>query len=130
MPPIQADGIPDAQYAKDWIEMRKNQNITDSVEVMAIRIGDLAFVGLPGEIFNEFGKYIKEKSPCKNTIVTGLTNDERSYFPTAVSFTQGPKGFKPYVTGYETTPGSTLYEIGSGEKMAESAVNQLKNIFN
>jgi hypothetical protein len=130
MPPIQADGMPDAYYAKEWIEMRKNQDITDSVEVMVIRIGDIAFAGLPGEIFNEFGKDIKAKSPCKNTIVTGLTNDERAYFPTAVSFTQGPQGFTPYITGYETTPGSTLYEIGSGEKLAESAINQLNRIFN
>jgi neutral ceramidase len=129
MPPIQADGMPDAYYAKEWIEMRKNQDITDSVEVMVIRIGDIAFAGLPGEIFNEFGKDIKAKSPCKNTIVTGLTNDERAYFPTAVSFTQGPKGFTPYITGYETTPGSTLYEIGSGEKLAVSAINQLNSIF-
>jgi neutral ceramidase len=130
MPPIQADGIPDAQYAKDWIEMRKNQDIMDSVEVMVIRIGDIAFAGLPGEIFNELGKDIKAKSPCNNTIVTGLTNDERAYFPTAISFTQGPKGFTPYITGYETTPGSTLYEVGSGEKLAESAINQLNRLFN
>ena len=130
MPPIQADGMPDAYYAKEWIEMRKNQDITDSVEVMVIRIGDIAFAGLPGEIFNEFGKDIKAKSPCKNTIVTGLTNDERAYFPTAVSFTQGPKGFTPYITGYETTPGSTLYEPGSGEKLAGSAIRQLNTLFN
>ena len=129
MPPIQADGMPDAYYAKTWIEMRKNQDVTDSVEVMVVRIGDVAFVGLPGEMFNEFGIDIKAKSPCKNTIVTGLTNDERSYFPTAVSFTQGPKGFKPSITGYETTPGTTLYEIGSGEKLALSAIAQLKKIF-
>jgi hypothetical protein len=130
MPPIQADGMPDAHYAKEWIEMRKTQDITDSVEVMVIRIGDIAFVGLPGEIFNEFGLDIKAKSPCKNTIVTGLTNDDRAYFPTAGSFTQGPKGFTPYITGYETTPGSTLYEIGSGEKLDESAIKQLNSIFN
>jgi neutral ceramidase len=129
MPPIQADGMPDAFYAKSWIEMREKQDIIDSAEVMVIRIGDIAFVGLPGEMFNEFGKDIKAKSPCKNTIVSGLTNDKRAYFPTAVSFTQGPEGFTPYITGYETTPGSTLYEIGSGEKLAESAVNQLNKIF-
>ncbi len=129
MPPIQADGMPDAYYAKEWIEMRKNQDITDSVEVMVVRIGDIAFAGLPGEIFNEFGKDIKAKSPCRNTIVTGLTNDERAYFPTKVSFTQGPAGFTPYITGYETTPGSTLYEIGSGEKLAQSAVDQLNRLF-
>lgn len=130
MPPIQADGMPDAYYAKEWIKMREVQDITDSVEVMVIRIGDIAFAGLPGEIFNEFGLEIKAKSPCKNTIVTGLTNDSRSYFPTAVSFTQGPEGFTPYITGYETIPGTTRYEIGSGEKLAESAINQLNNLFN
>jgi len=129
MPPIQADGMPDAYYAKNWIEMNQNQDIVDSLEVMVIRIGDIAFVGLPGEIFNEFGIDIKAKSPSKNTIITGLTNDEKGYFPTAVSFTQGPLGFTPYITGYETTPGSTFYEIGSGEKLAESAVNQLNKIF-
>jgi len=129
MPPLQADGIPDAQYAKDWIEMRKNQDIVDSLEVMVIRIGDVAFVGLPGEMFNEFGVDIKSQSPCKHTIVTGLTNDSREYFPTKASFTQGPKGFTPMITGYETTPGSTKYEIGAGEKLAASAVTQLKRIF-
>ena len=130
MPPPQKDGMPDAHYAKEWIEMRKTQDVTDSIEVMTIRIGDIAFVGLPGEIFQEFGKEIKTKSPCKNTIVTGLTNDDRDYFPTSVSFTQGPKGITPYITGYETTPGSTLYEPGSGEKLTESAVRQLEKLFN
>lgn len=129
MPPIQADGIPDAVYAKDWIEMQKDQDKVDSLEVMVIRIGDMAFVGLPGEMFNEFGVDIKSQSPCLNTIVTGLTNDSRSYFPTKVSFTQGPKGFTPMITGYETTPGSTVYEIGAGEKLAASAISQLKKIF-
>ena len=129
MPPIQADGMPDAYYAKSWIEMREQQNIIDSAEVMVIRIGDIAFVGLPGEIFNEFGVEIKSKSPCRNTIVTANTNDKRGYFPTAVSFTQGPEGFTPGITGYETTPGTTRYEIGSGEKLSESAVSQLKRLF-
>ena len=130
MPPLQADGIPDAQYAKDWIELYKNQNISDSLEVMVVRIGDVAFVGLPGEIFCEFGMDIKSRSPFRNTIVMGLTNDDREYFPTKISFTQGPKGFTPMITGYETTPGSTLYDIGAGEKLAESAINQLKTLYN
>jgi neutral ceramidase len=129
MPPIQKDGMPDAYYAKEWIEMRKSQDVIDSAEVMVIRIGDIAFAGLPGEMFQELGKDVKTKSPCKNTIVTGLTNDEKAYFPTQVSFTQGPKGFTPYITGYETTPGSTMYEPGSGEKLAASAVSQLNNLF-
>ena len=130
MPPLQADGIPDAQYAIDWIKMHETQDIVDSLEVMAIRIGDVAFVGLPGEIFTEFGIEIKAGSPFKYTIVSGLTNDNRSYFPTQVSFEQGPEGFTPMITGYETTPGTTLYEIGAGEKLAASALRQLKQLKN
>lgn len=130
MPPLQADGIPDAQYAMDWIKMHDIQDQIDSVEVMVVRIGDLAFVGLPGEVFCEFGIDIKARSPFRNTIVMGLTNDDREYFPTKISFTQGPKGFTPMITGYETTPGSTLYDVGTGEKLAESAINQLKTLYN
>jgi hypothetical protein len=33
------------------------------------------------------------------------------------------------ITGYETTPGTTLYEIGSGEILTESAIKQLKKIY-
>ena len=129
MPPLQADGIPDAQYAKDWIAMRASQGTVDSLEVMVVRVGDAAFVGLPGEMFTEFGIAIKSKSPCKNTMVMSLTNDEKGYFPTKESFTQGPKGFTPMITGYETTPGTTKYDIGSGEKLVESAINQLNSLF-
>jgi neutral ceramidase len=129
LPPAQADGIPDAEYAKWWFELSKTQDQIDSLEVQVIRIGDIAFVGLPGEMFAEFGLDIKARSACNNTLVMGLTNDDRNYFPTKISFTQGPKGFTPMITGYETTPGSTTYEIGAGEKLTESAVNQLKKIF-
>ncbi len=129
MPPIQQDGIPDEMYAENWIKMHKIQDQVDSIEVQVIRVGDLAFVGLPGEPFNEFGVDIKTKSPCPNTMVMGLANDYTSYFPTEVSFTQGPPGFTPYISGYETTPGSTIYEIGSGEALAASAIRQLKELF-
>jgi hypothetical protein len=62
-------------------------------------------------------------------MVMGLTNDSRGYFPTQVSFTQGPKGFTPMITGYETTPGTTRYEIGAGEKLTASALRQLEELF-
>ncbi len=129
MPPIQADGIPDAVYGRDWIRLSKIQSQIDSLEVMVVRIGGVAFVGLPGEMFAEFGMKIKAESPFKNTFVMGLTNDKRGYFPTKISFTQGPAGCTPMITGYETTPGTTLYEIGSGEILTESAIRQLNKLF-
>jgi len=60
MPELQPDGIPDELYAKWWMDMYEVQNEIDLLEVMAIQIGDIAIVGLPGEIFYEFGVQIKE----------------------------------------------------------------------
>ena len=59
----------------------------------------------------------------------GLANDSRGYFPTEISYTQGPEGFTPMITGYETTPGTSRYEIGAGEKLAASALNQLNKLY-
>jgi hypothetical protein len=128
MPELQPDGIPEELYAKWWIDMYDEQDEIDKLEVMVMQIGDVAIVGLPGEIFNEFGIHIKKNSPYKNTLVVNLANGDYNYFPTEISFSQGPKGFTPMITGYETTPGTTSYDIGAGEKLAESAINQLKKM--
>ena len=126
---LQPDGIPDELYAKRWLELYAKQDEIDELEVMALKIGDVAIVGLPGEMFNEFGIYIKENSPFKNTLVIGLTNGSYHYFPTEASFVQGPEGFTPMITGYETTSGTTDYEIGGGEKLAASGVALLNNLY-
>ena len=72
---------------------------------------------------------IKANSPSPYTMVMGNANDRTRYFPTRVSFTQGPEGYTPYITGYETNPGSTIYEIGAGETMAAAALKQLEDLF-
>lgn len=128
MPELQPDGIPNELYAKWWMEMYDVQNEIDKLEVMVMQIGEVAIVGLPGEMFNEFGIYIKKNSPYENTIVVNLANGNYRYFPTEVSFSQGPEGFLPMITGYETTPGTTIYDIGAGEKLTKSAVKQLEKL--
>ena len=85
-----------------------------------IRLGDAAIVGLPGEVFCEHGFAIKQQSPAKHTFVIELANDAVGYFPTKQAFGEG---------GYEITPGATNYQPGSGEKLVESAVKQLKALF-
>lgn len=129
MPPLQRDGLPDAFYAKEWLKMHEIQDKVDSIEIMVTRIGNLAFVGMTSEPFAEFGIDIKSKSPCPNTMVMGYTNNSVGYFPTQDSYKEGPKGFTPMISGYETTPGTSRYEIGSGEILAASAVRQLEALF-
>jgi len=129
MPPFQTDGLPDAYYAKMWLQMHEKQDEVDSVEVQVIAVGELAFVALPSEPFNEFGVHIKKHSPSPYTMVMGTANTDVGYFPTKESYEQGPEGFTPMISGYETTPGSSNYEIGSGEALAESAIRQLEELF-
>ena len=116
----QVDGLPDVHYANVYLDMHKIQHEDDPVEIMAIRIGDLGIVGLPGEIFNEFGQEIKRRSRARHTMVIELANDSIGYIPTKVSFRQG---------GYEPSIGSTKYQIGTGEKITAHAIRQLNKLF-
>ncbi len=89
-------------------------------EVMVIRLGDVAIVGLPGEIFCETGLTIKARSPALHTLVAELSNDAIGYVPVREAFEQG---------GYEPTVGSALFAPGSAERLADSAVAQLTSLF-
>jgi hypothetical protein len=119
-PEGQVDGLPDAYYAKTYLRMAEKQDEPDRVEIMTIRLGDVALVGLPGEIFCEFGMDIKRRNPARWTLVSELCGDEIGYVPTRESFAQG---------GYEAMPGSTFYVPGSGEKLADAAVGQVRRLF-
>ncbi len=116
----QVDGVPDVYYAKLRLRMCREQDEPDHAEVMVIRIGDVAIVGLPGEAFCQLGLQIKRRSPAPHTLVVELSNDAIGYLPTQESFEQG---------GYETTSGSTFYEPGSAERIVTSAVAQLEQLF-
>ena len=88
----------DAAMTRDWVlakEMVQTSQMPspEPTEVQALRIGDLAVVALPGEIFCQFGLDIKDRSPFSTTMPIGLANGYIGYIPTTDSFTEG---------GYET----------------------------
>ena len=58
-------------------------------EVQAMRIGDMALVGLPGEPFTQTVLEIKKASPWAVTAVVSYANEELGYFPDAASFAAG-----------------------------------------
>lgn len=62
-------------------------------QIQALRIGDLAIVGIPGETFVEYGLAIKRNSPFPRTMTVELANDYLGYLPTDNALDQG---------GYET----------------------------
>lgn len=68
-----------------------------TIKLQAIRIGDIAVVGIPFETFVEIGLELKEKSPFQNTVVVGLANGRHGYLPTPEQHKLG---------GYETWLGT------------------------
>ena len=76
----------------------------------AARVGDVTFVGAPGELFVEPGLAIKRRSPSPFTYVLYNTNDYASYIPTREAYSQG---------GYE--PNATLVGPGSAEIIVSTA---------
>ena len=118
--PGQVDGLPDDYWAATRLGMYEKQTSDDSVEVMAVRIGDTAVVGLPGEMFAEYGIEIRSSSPASHTMVIELANGAIGYIPTQQAFEEG---------GYEPTPGATFYTADCGRRLVESALQQLQALF-
>ncbi len=65
------------------------------VTVQAIRLGDMLFIGLPGEVFTEWGLEIKRWSPAQFTFVAELANDWFGYIPTSDQAHRGAYGTVP-----------------------------------
>ncbi len=90
------------------------------VEVQALRIGDAAIVGVPGEYFVEWGLEIKGWSPLPFTLVAELANGWFGYIPTWEAFERG---------GYEATPIlSSQLAPGAGQHIADAAFRLLRRL--
>jgi len=57
--------------------------------IMALRVGDLGIVGLPGEIFVQYGLQVKQRSPFARTFTVELANDYVGYCPTDQALDEG-----------------------------------------
>jgi len=87
------------------------------VEISALAVGDVAFVGLPGEVFVAHGLAIKEQSPFAQTFVAELCNDSIGYVPTQSAYSEG---------GYEATASQVV--PGTGERMVDTALELLRDL--
>ncbi len=75
-------------YGKDDVEM----------ELQIMAIGDIAFVGVPGETVNELGLEIKWHSPFKRTFIAYCATDYFGYMSTANQIAAG--GYEPQSQRY------------------------------
>lgn len=62
---------------------------TEQVEVQAMRIGDAAIAGFPGEPFACFGRQMRERSAIKRLLCIEHANGFAGYLPPPDAFTRG-----------------------------------------
>ncbi|MGD1026360.1 neutral/alkaline non-lysosomal ceramidase N-terminal domain-containing protein [Candidatus Binatus soli] len=79
-----------------------------------ITIGNLAIVGVPGELFVELGLAIKANPYFDQTFVVGYCNDLIGYIPTRAAYAEG---------GYEVD--TARIAAGSGETIVDTALSAL-----
>jgi neutral ceramidase len=81
--------------------------LTAPFVITVAAIGDIAFVGLGGEVFTEIGQTIKKASPFPHTFVFTHCNGAAGYLPTRASYPEG---------GYEVQ--SSSFAPGADEQLA------------
>jgi neutral ceramidase len=87
------------------------------IVVTVAAVGEIAFVGLGGEVFNEIGQAIKKASPFAQTIVITHCNGAAGYLPISSAYGEG---------GYEVT--SSPFAPGSDERLIREVGAMLKEL--
>jgi len=87
------------------------------LELNAIRMGELAWATVPGEMFDTCGAYVKDSFPAETTIMMAYCNGAYGYFPTKQACDYGC---------YESD--TRKYARGSAEEMAENLVEMLREL--
>jgi hypothetical protein len=76
----------DKRLAKELYALEKHPKRYALVEIQAIRIGDVALVGFPGEPFSDMGLLLRKRSPFGGLMISELANDELGYFATEPAY--------------------------------------------
>jgi hypothetical protein len=82
------------------------------VPIQVIRVGEVMIVGIPSEVFVEWGLEIKHWSPAEYTFVAELANDWFGYIPTTDQAHRGAYGALPIL--------SRRLEADGGRKMTDA----------
>ncbi len=100
---------------------RYGEESSDTLPVHAIRIGDVALVTQPCELYCQFGIDIKRRSPTPLTAVIGMADGYNGYCPTIAGVLGG---------GYSGQPISwTRLEPFAGYRIVESAGPMLNRLW-
>ena len=82
------------------------------LQVSALQLGNIAFIGFPGEPFTEIGLKVKEASKMAMTVCSCITNGGQGYFPTAAAFAEN---------GYERSTSPFAHDVA--QKLIDAALD-------
>jgi len=106
-------------YARRTISAAERVEDTVTVQLQAIRIGDLAVCGIPFETFVETGLDLKKRSPFPQTMVIGLANGRHGYLPTPEQHKLG---------GYETWLGTNYVQEDTSVILTDNLLEMLADL--
>ena len=92
-------------------------NATTPMNITAGCLGEIAFVGWGGEVFNEIGQAVKKASPFSHTFILTHCNGAAGYLPTPESYPQG---------GYEVQ--SSRFGPGAAEALVKETLQMLRDL--
>jgi hypothetical protein len=96
----------------NYIAKTIKHNVVPCTLTTLVIDGDLALVGMPGEIFVAFQMTIKTGSPVGDSFLVGYTNGYHAYFPTLRDAAAGGYGGKT----------ATYVEPGAGERLTNEGL--------
>ena len=112
----------DRQCAEIYLEENPDETprLMD-IGIHVLQIGEIVFVGLPGEIFSEIGLKIKALSPFPNTVVVELADGWHGYIAPDYVMRAGC---------YESIYSNISYTgLGTADVLIDGAVTMLKGMF-
>ncbi len=86
--------------------------------VQAIRLGPVALLGVPVELFSEIGAAIRDRSPFPTTLVSGYWNGYRNYLPTDAERPRG--GYEIDISPF--APGGDALVTAAAGRVLEALV--------
>jgi len=128
--------LTEAEQTQDWVHAKiqlamqhwaertrvaigEEQSPSVETEVQVMRLGDIALISAPGELFVELGLALKYGSGIKQTFICGFANDNIGYIPARRAYPHG---------GYEVAEAYKYYAYPAalapeaGEKYVETAL--------
>lgn len=81
-----------------------------NLRISGIRLGDVGFVGIPGEPFCSIGLEIAERSPMPMTLVTACTNGYEGYYPDEDSYNEPGYSYERAVSPFASNCSRVLIE--------------------